>query len=159
MQYDVVVMGSGAVGLTAALVAAKAGHSVAVLEKAPHFGGTTAISGGGIWIPGSPQAIAEGVDDSIEKAREYVLGVVGNRAERDLIDAYLANGPEMVAWLASISHVDFQISPPSSDWYPDVPGAVDFGRLLAPAEYVGTQLGENFERLQKPREEFNALAG
>ncbi|MDK2757365.1 MAG: FAD-dependent oxidoreductase [Blastomonas fulva] len=159
MQYDVVVMGSGAAGLTAALVAAKAGHSVAVLEKAPHFGGTTAISGGGIWIPGSPQAMAEGVDDSIEKAREYVLGVVGNRAERDLIDAYLANGPEMVAWLASSSHVDFQISPPSSDWYPDVPGAVDFGRLLAPAEYNGTRLGEDFERLQKPREEFNAPGG
>jgi len=159
MQYDVVVMGSGAAGLTAALVAAKAGHSVTVLEKAPHFGGTTAISGGGIWIPGSPQAMAEGVDDSIEKAREYVLGVVGNRAERDLIDAYLANGPEMVAWLASSSHVDFQISPPSSDWYPDVPGAVDFGRLLAPAEYNGTRLGEDFERLQKPREEFNAPGG
>jgi succinate dehydrogenase/fumarate reductase flavoprotein subunit len=159
MQYDVVVMGSGAAGLTAALVAAKAGRSVAVLEKAPHFGGTTAISGGGIWIPGSPQAMAEGVDDSIDKAREYVLGVVGNRAERDLIDAYLANGPEMVAWLASSSHVDFRISPPSSDWYPEVPGAVDFGRLLAPAEYVGTRLGENFRRLQKPREEFNAPGG
>ncbi len=159
MQYDVVVMGSGAAGLTAALVAANAGHSVAVLEKAPHFGGTTAISGGGIWIPGSPQAMAEGVDDCIEKARDYVLGVVGNRAERDLIDAYLANGPEMVAWLAGSSHVDFQISPPSSDWYPDVPGAVDFGRLLAPAEYNGTRLGEDFERLQKPREEFNAPGG
>lgn len=68
MQYDVVVMGSGGAGLTAALVAAKAGRKVAVLEKAPHFGGTTAISGGGVWIPESPQAVAAGVDDSKQKA-------------------------------------------------------------------------------------------
>jgi succinate dehydrogenase/fumarate reductase flavoprotein subunit len=159
MQYDVVVMGSGAAGLTAALVAAKAGNSVAVLEKADHFGGTTAISGGGIWIPASPQAKAEGVDDSIEVARDYVLGVVGNRAERALIDAYLKNGPEMIEWLAANSETVFQISPPSSDWYPEVPGAVDFGRLLAPSEYDGKKLGKNFDRLQKPRQEFNAPGG
>jgi succinate dehydrogenase/fumarate reductase flavoprotein subunit len=159
MRYDVVVMGSGAAGLTAALVAAKAGNSVAVLEKADHFGGTTAISGGGIWIPVSPQAKAEGVDDSIEVARNYVLGVVGNRAERALIDAYLKNGPEMIEWLAANSETVFQISPPSSDWYPEVPGAVDFGRLLAPSEYDGKKLGKNFDRLQKPRQEFNAPGG
>ncbi len=159
MQYDVVVMGSGAAGLTAALVAAKAGNTVAILEKANHFGGTTAISGGGIWIPVSPQAKAEGVDDSIEVARNYVLGVVGNRAERALIDAYLANGPEMIEWLAANSETVFQISPPSSDWYPEVPGAVDFGRLLAPSEYDVKKLGKNFDRLQKPRQEFNAPGG
>ena len=152
-------MGSGAAGLTAALVAAKAGNTVAVLEKANHFGGTTAISGGGIWIPVSPQAKAEGVDDSIEVARNYVLGVVGNRAERALIDAYLANGPEMIEWLAANSETVFQISPPSSDWYPEVSGAVDFGRLLAPSEYDGKKLGKNFDRLQKPRQEFNAPGG
>jgi succinate dehydrogenase/fumarate reductase flavoprotein subunit len=159
MQYDVVVMGSGAAGLTAALVAAKAGNTVAVLEKADHFGGTTAISGGGIWIPVSPQSKAEGVNDSIEVARNYVLGVVGNRAERALIDAYLGNGPEMIEWLAANSETVFQISPPSSDWYPEVPGAVDFGRLLAPTEYDGKKLGKNFDRLQKPRQEFNAPGG
>jgi succinate dehydrogenase/fumarate reductase flavoprotein subunit len=159
MHYDVVVMGSGAAGLTAALVAAKAGNKVAVLEKAPHFGGTTAISGGGIWIPGSPQAKAADVKDSVEIARDYALGVVGNRAERAIIEAYLNNGPEMVSWLASNSHVDFLISPPSSDWYPDVPGAVDFGRLLAPTEYDGKKLGKNFDRLEKPRQEFNAPGG
>jgi succinate dehydrogenase/fumarate reductase flavoprotein subunit len=159
MNYDVVVMGSGAAGLTAALVAAKAGNKVAVLEKAPHFGGTTAISGGGIWIPGSPQAKAAGVKDSVEVARDYALGVVGNRAERALIDAYLNNGPEMISWLSQNSHVDFMISPPSSDWYPEVPGAVDFGRLLSPTEYDGRKLGKNFDRLQKPREEFNAPGG
>jgi succinate dehydrogenase/fumarate reductase flavoprotein subunit len=159
MQYDVVVMGSGAAGLTAALVAAKAGNSVAVLEKADHFGGTTSISGGGIWIPVSPQAKAEGVEDSIAVARDYVLGVVGNRAERARIYAYKKNGPEMIEWLAANSETVFQISPPSSDWYPEVPGAVDFGRLLAPSEYDGKKLGKNFDRLQKPRQEFNAPGG
>jgi succinate dehydrogenase/fumarate reductase flavoprotein subunit len=159
MHYDVIIMGSGAAGLTAALVAAKAGNTVAVLEKASHFGGTTAISGGGIWVPASPQAEAAGVKDSVETARDYVLGVVGNRAERALIEAYLNNGPEMVTWLAKNSQVDFMISPPSSDWYPEVPGAVDFGRLLAPTEYDGKKLGKDFERLQKPRQEFNAPGG
>ncbi len=109
-------------------------------------------------MPGSPQAKAAGVKDSIEIARDYALGVVGNRAERALIEAYLNNGPEMVSWLAKNSHVDFMVSPPSSDWYPDVPGAVDFGRLLSPTEYDGKKLGKNFDRLQKPREEFNAPA-
>ncbi|MEZ5749337.1 MAG: FAD-dependent oxidoreductase [Caenibius sp.] len=159
MNYDVVVMGSGAAGLTAALAAAKAGCKVAVLEKAPRFGGTTAISGGGIWIPGSTQAKAAGVNDDVETARAYALGVVGNRAEKALIDAYIDHGPEMVDWLADNSEVQFLLSPPSSDWYPDVPGAMDHGRLLSPAEYDGRKLGTNFDRLAKPREEFNAPGG
>ena len=123
MNYDVIVMGSGGAGLTAAVTAAGAGLKVAVLEKGAHFGGTTAVSGGGVWIPASPQAKAAGVDDSVTKARDYVLGVVGNRAERDLIDAYLNRGPEMVEWLEAKTTVHFLLSPPSSDWYPEVPGA------------------------------------
>lgn len=159
MNYDVVIMGSGAAGLTAALVAAKAGLNVAVLEKAAHFGGTTAISGGGIWIPCSPQARAERVDDTLDKARGYALGVVGNRAEKALIDGYIDNGPAMVEWLAAKTDVQFLLSPPSSDWYPDVAGAMDHGRLLAPTEFDGRQLGADFARLSKPREEFNAPGG
>jgi succinate dehydrogenase/fumarate reductase flavoprotein subunit len=159
MEFDVIVMGSGAAGLTAAIRASKSGLRVAVLEKARQFGGTTAISGGGIWIPASPQAQARHADDSVEKARDYVLGVVGERANPALIDAYLKNGPEMVSWLNSNCEVSFLISPPSSDWYPEVKGAVEDGRLLSPAEYDGKLLGQDFDRLARPREEFNAPGG
>jgi succinate dehydrogenase/fumarate reductase flavoprotein subunit len=159
MEFDVVVMGSGAAGLTAAIRAAKSGLSVAVLEKSNHFGGTTAISGGGIWIPANPQARDNGVDDSIEKAEDYVLRVVGDRANPALIEAYLHNGPEMVKWLDNNTVVTFLLSPPSCDWYPEHAGAAEEGRLLAPTEYDGKQLGADFNRLSRPREEFNAPGG
>ncbi|MFP5433043.1 MAG: FAD-dependent oxidoreductase [Alphaproteobacteria bacterium] len=158
-QYEVVVVGSGAAGLTAALRAAAAGLSVLVLEKAAHFGGTTAISGGGIWVPGSPQAQAAGVDDSAAVARQYVLDVIGPSADPALIDAYLDAAPAMVAWLENNSAVRFLLSPPSSDWYPDIAGSADHGRLLSPQEYDGKKLGAHFADLRPAREEFNAPGG
>jgi succinate dehydrogenase/fumarate reductase flavoprotein subunit len=157
MEWDVIVVGSGASGLTAAVRAAHAGLKVIVLEKAAHFGGTTAVSGGGIWIPNSP--LARGVSEPAESARQYVLGVIGPTARPELIDAYLANGPAMVRWLAENTQVEFLLSPPSSDWYPEVPGASQFGRLLSPREYDGKHLGDYFPRLRPAREEFNAPGG
>ncbi|WP_336971306.1 FAD-dependent oxidoreductase [Sphingobium aromaticiconvertens] len=158
-QFDVVVVGSGAAGMTAAVRAAANGLSVLVLEKAEHFGGTTSLSGGGIWIPGSAQAQAAGVEDSSAVARQYVLDVIGPSANPALIDAYLDTGPEMVDWLEQHSAVRFLLSPPSSDWYPQVPGAMDHGRLLSPQEYDGKKLGAHFAELRPAREEFNAPGG
>jgi succinate dehydrogenase/fumarate reductase flavoprotein subunit len=158
-EFDVVVVGSGAAGMTAAIRAAAEGASVLVLEKAAWFGGTTSVSGGGIWVPDSPQARKAGVADSRAVARQYVLDVIGPTAEPELIDAYLENGPEMVEWLDRHSAVHFLLSPPSSDWYPQVAGAADHGRLLAPAEYDGKKLGAHFADLRPAREEFNAPGG
>ncbi|MDB5687871.1 MAG: fumarate reductase, partial [Rhizorhabdus sp.] len=159
MTWDVIIVGSGASGLTAAVRAAGAGLKVLVLEKATEFGGTTAVSGGGIWIPGSPQAKAAGVTDTPAIARQYILDVVGPTARPEVIDAYLDNGPEMVSWLDKNSAVEFLISPESSDWYPEIPGAVHFGRLLSPKEYDGKKLGKWFPKLRAAREEFNAPGG
>lgn len=158
-EFDVVVAGSGAAGMTAAIRAAASGAKVLVLEKGSHFGGTTSVSGGGIWIPESPQARAAGVQDSRAVARRYILDVIGPTADPDLIDAYLENGPEMVEWLEKNSSVRFLLSPPSSDWYPEIPGSVDHGRLLSPQEFDGKKLGAHFTELRPAREEFNAPGG
>jgi succinate dehydrogenase/fumarate reductase flavoprotein subunit len=159
MEWDVIVVGSGASGLTAAVRAAHARLKVLVVEKANSFGGTTALSGGGIWIPNNPQAHAAGIVDPPERVRQYVLEVIGKTAHPELIDAYLATGPAMVRWLAENTSVEFLLSPETSDWYPEIPGASRFGRLLSPKEYDGKKLGEFFAQLRPAREEFNAPGG
>jgi len=159
MDWDVIVVGSGASGLTAAVRAAHARLKVLVVEKADYFGGTTALSGGGIWIPNNPQAHAAGIVDPPERVRQYVLEVIGNTARPELIDAYLATGPAMVRWLAENTPVEFLLSPETSDWYPEIPGASRFGRLLSPKEYDGKKLGEFFPQLRPARQEFNAPGG
>ena len=159
MEWDVIVVGSGASGLTAAVRAAHLQLKVLVLEKADHFGGTTALSGGGIWIPNNPQAQGAGIVDPPEQVRQYVLDVIGKTARPELIDAYLATGPAMVRWLAENTSVEFLLSPETSDWYPEIPGASRFGRLLSPKEYDGKKLGEFFAQLRPAREEFNAPGG
>jgi succinate dehydrogenase/fumarate reductase flavoprotein subunit len=159
MEWDVIIVGSGASGLTAAVRAAQAQLKVLVLEKADHFGGTTALSGGGIWIPNNPQAVAAGLVDPPEAVRQYVLKVIGETARPELIDAYLATGPAMVRWMAENTHVEFLLSPETSDWYPEISGASRFGRLLSPKEYDGKKLKESFPQLRPAREEFNAPGG
>ncbi len=119
---DVVVLGTGAAGLTAAVVAAEGGASVAVSEKADKVGGTTAWSGGQVWIPNNPHMAAVGVADSREKAITYIMSLSRDLLERPLVEAFVDAGPEMVELLEAKTPVQFYAVDGMPDYHPEFPG-------------------------------------
>jgi 3-oxosteroid 1-dehydrogenase len=119
---DVVVLGSGAAGLTAALTARGHGARVVVLEKAAKLGGTSAWSGGMIWIPNNPHMRAAGIPDSREEALTYLGSLSHDLILPELAEAYVDVGPEMVAWLETNTSVRFQMVEEFPDYHPEFPG-------------------------------------
>ncbi|KKA22701.1 hypothetical protein T310_3275, partial [Rasamsonia emersonii CBS 393.64] len=137
--YDVVVVGSGCSGLTTAFVAAKYGLSVLVLEKTRYFGGTTAYSGGGAWIPNNKHQPSIGIEDSPAQAETYLHNVLGDLYDTEKIPVFLQSGPEMVAWMEANSVLRFK-PVPLPDYHISKKGA-SIGRTLLTEEFDGRQLG------------------
>ena len=128
-EYDVVVVGSGAAGMVAALTAAHQGLSTVVVEKAPHYGGSTARSGGGVWIPNNEILKRDGVTDTPEAARKYLHSIIGDVVEPERIDTYLDRGPEMLSFVLKNSPLKMCWVPGYSDYYPESPGGRPGGTL------------------------------
>ncbi len=149
-QVDLVVLGSGAAGFAAATTAACRGLSVLLVEKAGTFGGTSAISGGAVWVHGTDQARAAGVQDDADAVRTYLKTIIGPGYRAELIDAYIARGAEALRYLEKHSELAYALRPFSPDYYPDEPGATDSGRALEMVEYDGRRLGPMFKHLRKP---------
>jgi succinate dehydrogenase/fumarate reductase flavoprotein subunit len=148
MNVDVVVIGSGAAGLTAATVAAHAGLKVLVLEKTSYLGGTTAFSAGGLWVPNNRHQKERGFEDDPEKAMAYARALLGNVFEAEKIETYLAKSVEMVDWMEANTEVAF-FTNGSSDYEMGLPGAT-FGRTLVPPPFDGTRLGPDLQRMRPP---------
>lgn len=148
--FDLVVLGSGAAGFAAATTAACRGLSVLLVEKAETFGGTSAISGGAVWVHGTDQARAAGVQDNAEAVRTYLKRTIGPGYRAELIEAYIERGAEALRYLEQHSELQYALRPFSPDYYPDEPGATDTGRALEMVEYDGRRLGPAFKHLRKP---------
>ncbi len=158
-DVDLLVLGTGAGGLAAAVTTAEAGLTTLVLEKTEWLGGTTAYSAGTCWIPDNRFQRAGGVHDDAKVASRYLDALVGDRAPRELREAYLARGTEMVDYL---DRIGVRFWPPAKvvDYHPEIPGAGMGGRALEPQTFDGRTLGRaNFGRVRRPVPEFALFGG
>lgn len=151
-EVDLVVLGSGAGGMTAALCASALGLDVIVIEKTSLVGGTSARSAGSVWAPNSRHAGSD--TDSVERALGYLRGVVGNRLDEDRTTAFLDAAPEMIEFLEDNTSVKFRAYPHHPDYLATQPDATLSGRVLEPIPFDARGLGASFTHLRPPLPEF-----
>ena len=151
MSADVVVVGSGAAGLTTAIVARKRGLQVIVLEKEPVFGGTTAISGGVLWIPLNAHGRKQNPADTKAAAKTFLKHETGNYFDEEAVETFLDNGPKMVEFLERETEMQF-VPTLYPDYHPDAPGGVGLGRSILAKPYDIRGLGKDMARLKPPLE-------
>jgi len=156
-EVDLIVLGSGAGGMTAALTAAIFGLDVALVEKTQLVGGTSARSAGSVWVPNSRHS-APGTDDP-DKALLYLRCALGNRMREAMTHAYLDAGPAMIALLEDNSEVAFRPYAHHPDYLATLPGATLAGRVLEPIPFDAVVLGQHFANLRPPLPEFTLFGG
>lgn len=142
---DVLVLGSGAAGMSAAIAARDGDSEVLVIEKAPLIGGTTAVSGGVIWIPLNRHMAAAGISDTREEALEYIRRLtLGSEPDPDLLEVYVDRAHEVVDYLEEKTPLRLTIVRPYTDYYADLPGGKrEGGRSLESAPFDAKEsLGE-----------------
>lgn len=159
MEVDVLVIGSGAGGLSTAITAAQQKQDVLVLEKTPYIGGSTAVSGGVVWVPDNQGMADAGMPDKPGDAMRYLEGVLGERMRNDMVSAYLEAGPQMVDFFHQTTSVRLAPRMYAPDYQSEDEGASIGGRALDPQEYDGRELGEWFARLRPPMKQLTAFDG
>lgn len=157
--YDLVVVGSGAAGLTAACTAAALGAHVLVLECSDRIGGTTAISGGMVWVPANYKMKEAGMPDSLGAARDYLRRLVPGFEQDSRMSAFLTRVDEAIRFLDEHTAVKLRPVRRYPDYYPDLPGATAGGRVLEPVPFDGRALGSDFALLRDPLPEFLLFGG
>ena len=153
-EFDFVVVGSGGGGMAAALTAADAGLSTVLVEKGSMYGGTTGISGGGIWIPNNPVLRAQGHDDSRESVRRYLDLLTEGRVPAARLDAYVDHGPAAMELLCRSPWMKFSWTRGYADYHPEYEGGRPLGRSIEAIPFDTRKLRED-EQYQRP----NSLKG
>lgn len=152
-EVDLLVIGSGAGGLSAAVSAAHLGQSVLVAEKEPQFGGTTAWSGGWMWIPRNPLARAANIQEPLEEPLAYLKAELGTQFDEARARAFLEQGPRMVEFFQRETQLQFIDGNLIPDFHGNTPHAAVGGRSLCAAPFDGRRLGERVHQLKPPLHE------
>jgi succinate dehydrogenase/fumarate reductase flavoprotein subunit len=148
-EYDLIVVGSGAAGLACAITAKKRGLDVVVLEKEPVFGGTTALSGGVLWIPLSHHGRKQNPADTVEAVSTYMRAETGAFYDEEAVQAFIEQGPRMVEFFERETEMKF-VPTLYPDYHPNMPGGADIGRSILAKPYDIRGLGKDMVRLKPP---------
>jgi 3-oxosteroid 1-dehydrogenase len=148
-EVDVVVVGAGGAGMCAALAAAAQGLDVVVVERSGYFGGSTARSGGGVWMPGNAALRKAGQvpPDDLVQAKLYLDSIVGDDVPKVRRDTYLERGPEVLDFIQARTPVRFTWVPDYADYHPEAPGGRAAGRSCEPVPMDARFLGAELDRL------------
>jgi 3-oxosteroid 1-dehydrogenase len=149
LEVDVVVLGSGGAGMTAALAAHEGGAKVALLEKSALVGGTTAVSGGVVWVPNNHHLAETDVRDSRSEALAYVKRLADGRSDDTLIERFLQTAPEMVQWIEAQTQLKFTALARYPDYHPEFEGGKRGGRSLDPGLFDANELGVWKKKLRR----------
>jgi succinate dehydrogenase/fumarate reductase flavoprotein subunit len=156
-ECDVLVAGSGCSGMAAAITARHRGLDVLIVEKEPRFGGTTARSGGWLWIPGTSLARAYGINESPDQARTYLRHEAGNNYDDARVDAFLSAGPEAVDFFTSKTSLRFDMPLVFPDYHAEAPGGAQGGRSMVTRPFDGRELGDHIKNLGAPLPELTVF--
>lgn len=158
-SYDVVVLGTGAAGLSAAVFAALEGARVLLVERTEFLGGTSALSAATTWVPNTRFRDELGAKDSEETVLAFLDRAVGNRAPRALREAFVKRGPGAIHRLEDETNVRFRGRPFHPDYLFELEGSTAFGRALEPVPFDGALLGDDLKLVRPPIPEFTILGG
>lgn len=157
MEVDVLVVGSGASGMSAAVTAAFHGLRVLVVEKEPRYGGTTARSGGWLWIPGTRLATEQGIHEPAGAAKAYLRHETTTHFNEKRIDAFLDNGPKAVDFFTRNTCVQFDMPAVFPDYHAEAEGGLPGGRSMITRPFDGRELGARIKQLAPPLPELTVL--
>lgn len=155
--FDVVVVGAGGAGMSAALFAAIDGKKVLLVERTEYVGGTTALSGGTTWVPGTRHASTVSDGDTLDIAASYLSNAIGERTPTEMRRVLLENGPKAVERVEANSEVKYRAVPLHPDYLTELDGSTMKGRALEPVPFDGRKLGELFSLVRPPIPEFTVL--
>jgi len=156
---DLVVIGSGGAGFSAALNAAIDGARVLLVERMAHVGGTTAWSAATTWVPGTQRGLAVNPEDTPERVATFLNHAVGERSDPKLRQTFIDNGPLAIAKLEAHSALQFQVRMLHPDYLSELEGSVLRGRAIEPQPFDGKLLGPNLTLVRDPIPEFTVLGG
>ncbi len=147
---DLLIVGTGAGAMTTAICAHDRGARTLLLEKTDQYGGSSAMSGGSLWIPNNRYMAAAGVRDSPEDALAYLRGVTRGEVPEEKLRAYVEHAPAMLTYMTERTRLRMQAMLTYTDYYPEVPGGKPGGRSIEAEHFDARLLGDEFERMREP---------